>query len=287
MSSLKRAPYVLLDLVDAGSRRLPRRRRNPPAPRTARRVGSPERATEASDEDIYSKARAAATVALQGLVPVATAGTPPPPPTSSSRDSPKLDEDIFSKARAAATMALAGLAPVAAAATPLPTSSSRDPPKSPATPSPPSPQPPQPPTSSSRDSPEMPATPPESPRASSTVVVSAVASGGSDGDSPHADVAGATAASSDGGDGGMQKTQSPPPRIFKGPLPLYPSLDGYGCLISQFGGWALNGSGEWGGLRTAAQHGTGGHVGDSVTEDYMLLPDDLMLSAVLALGLMD
>ncbi|GLC45395.1 hypothetical protein PLESTF_000627300 [Pleodorina starrii] len=209
------------------------------------------------------------------------------------------DEDIYSKARAAATVALQGLVPVAAAATPPPTSSSRDSPESPSTPSPSSPRPP-PPTSSSHDSPESPSTPRESPRSPSSTVVSALAAGGSGGDSTHADVAGAKTAV-DGGDGSVLKTQSPPPppRVFKGPLPLYPSLDGYGCIISQFGCWAVNGIGEWGGPRTAAVgHGTGGgHAADgaatiaagphSVTEDYMLLPDDLMLSAVLVLGLMD
>ncbi|GLC77371.1 hypothetical protein PLESTF_001926300 [Pleodorina starrii] len=142
----------------------------------------------------------------------------------------------------------------------------------------------------------LPASPPESraivahPSSSTAVVVvSAVAAGGNiDDNSPSADVDVANAASFDGGNGGVQKTQSPPPpppRSFAGPLPLYPSLDEYGGRVSQFGGWAaFNVSGEWGGLHTAAEHGTtgghavdgaatiaAGHLDDSVTttEDYI------------------
>ncbi|GLC77372.1 hypothetical protein PLESTF_001926400 [Pleodorina starrii] len=98
--------------------------------------------------------------------------------------------------------------------------------------------------------------------------VPAVAAGGNDDNSPSADIAVANAASFDGGDGGVQKTQSPPPPPtgFAGPLPLYPSLDVYGCRISEVGGWAVfNVSGESGYLlllTTAAQQGTGGQAAD-------------------------
>ncbi|GLC52403.1 hypothetical protein PLESTB_000625400 [Pleodorina starrii] len=98
--------------------------------------------------------------------------------------------------------------------------------------------------------------------------VPAVAAGGNDDNSPSADIAVANAASFDGGDGGVQKTQSPPPppRGFAGPLPWYPSLDVYGCRISELGGWAVfNVSGESGDLlllTTAAQQGTGGQAAD-------------------------